>query len=37
MDDIYKSIDEYNPNNKRKILIVFENLNPIVRELFVRG
>ena len=23
MDDIYKSIEEYNPNKKRKILIVF--------------
>ena len=23
MDDIYKNIEEYNPNKKRKILIVF--------------
>ena len=23
MDDIYENIDEYNPNTKRKILIVF--------------
>ena len=26
MDDIYKSIREYNPNRKRKILIVFDDL-----------
>ena len=24
MDDIYKNIEEYNPNEKRKILIVFD-------------
>ena len=46
-DDIYKNIEEYNPNKKRKILIVFgdmitdmlsnKKLNPIVTELFVRG
>ena len=40
MDDIYKSIEEYNPNKKRKILIVFDDmiddmlnnkkLNPVV-------
>ena len=23
MDDLYKTIEEYNPNKKRKILIVF--------------
>ena len=23
MDDVYKDIDDYNPNRKRKILIVF--------------
>ena len=44
MDDIYKNIEEYNPNKKPKILIVFddmiadmlsnEKLNPIVTELF---
>ena len=43
MDDIYKNIEEYNQNKKRKILIVFddmitdmlsnEKLNPIVTEL----
>ena len=47
MDDIYKNIEEYNPNKKRKILFVFDNmiadmlsnkkLNPIVTELFIRG
>ena len=47
MDDIYKNIEEYNPNKERKILIVFDNmiadmrsnkkLNPIVTELFIRG
>ena len=47
MDDIYKNIEEYNPNKKIKILIVFHNmivdmpsnkkLNAIVTELFIRG
>ena len=47
MYDIYKNIAEYNPNKKRKILIVFDDmiadmisnkkLNPIVTELFIRG
>ena len=47
MDDIYKTIEEYNPDKKRKILIVFDDiivdrlsnkkLNPIVTELFIRG
>ena len=26
MDDIYKNIEECNPNEKRKILIVFDNM-----------
>ena len=26
MDGIYKSIEEYNPNKKRKILIVFNDM-----------
>ena len=26
MDDIYKNIDEYNPNKKRKALIVFDDM-----------
>ena len=47
VDDMYKNIEEYNPNNKRKILIVFDDmiadmlsnkkLNPKVTELFIRG
>ena len=47
MDDIYKNIKEHNPNKKRKILIVFNDmiadilsnkkLNPVVTELFIRG
>ena len=46
MDNIYKNIEEYNPNKKRKILIVFHDmivdllgkkkLDPIVTELFIR-
>ena len=26
MDDIYKNIEEYNPNKKHKTLIVFDDL-----------
>ena len=47
MQDVYKSIEDYNPTKKRKILIVFDDmiadminnnkLNPIVTELFIRG
>ena len=40
MDDISKTIDEYNLNKKRKILIDMLNnkkLNKIVTELFIRG
>ena len=45
MDDIYKNIEEYNPNKKRKILVVFDNLiadmlsnkYPVLTELFIRG
>ena len=47
MDDIYKNIEDCNPNQKRKILIVFDDmvadvlsnkkLNPIETELFIRG
>ena len=46
MDNIYKNIEEYNPNKKGKILIVFDDMianmlsnkkpNPIVTELFIR-
>ena len=27
MDDIYKNIEEYNLNKKRKILIIFDDIN----------
>ena len=47
MYDINKNIEEYNPNKKRKILIVFfdmiadmrsnKKLYPVVTELFIRG
>ena len=49
MGDIYKNIEEYNPNKNRKTLIVFDDMiadmlrfsnkkhNPIVTELFIRG
>ena len=46
MDDIYNNIEEYNPNKKCKILIVFDDmiadmlsnkkLNPVVTKLFIR-
>ena len=44
---VYKNIEGYNPGEKRKILIVFDDmiadmiknkkLNPVVTELFIRG
>ena len=44
---IYKDIEEYSPNKKRKMLIVFDDmiadmfsnkkLNPVETELFIRG
>ena len=47
LDDIYQNIEEYNPNKKLKILIVFDDmiadtfsnkkLNQIVTELIIRG
>ena len=46
MDEIYKTIDDYNPNKKQKILIAFGDMvsdmlsnkkpNPIVTELFIK-
>ena len=43
---VYKNIEDYHPNKKQKILIVFDNmianmlnskkLNPIVTKLFIR-
>ena len=47
MQDVYKNVEDYNPIEKHKLLIVFydmiadmisnNNLNPIVTELFIRG
>ena len=47
MQDVYKNIEEYNPDQENKSLIVFDymianminnkKLNPIVTELFLRG
>ena len=47
MRDVYKNIDEYNPDKENKILIVFDDmiadmirnkkLDSIVTELFIRG
>ena len=47
MQDVYKNIEGYNPEKKRNVLIVFDDmiadmiknkrLNPIVTELFIRG
>ena len=46
MDDVYKNIEEYNPNKKQEILIIFDDmttdmfndkkLSPIVIELLIR-
>ena len=46
MDDVYKNINDYNPNRRRKILIVFHNMSAdimtnkkfqaILKELFIR-
>ena len=47
MYNIYKKVEEYNPNKKRTILVVLDDVitdmlsnkkpNPIVTELFFRG
>ena len=47
MHDVYKNIDDYNPDKENKVLIVFDDmiadminnkkLNSIVTELFIRG
>ena len=47
MQDVYRNIEHYNPEKKRKIIIVFNDmiadminnkkLNPIVTQLFIRG
>ena len=46
MDNIYKNIEEYNQNKKRKLLFVFDDMiadvlnnerfNSVVTELFIR-
>ena len=45
MDDIYENINDYNPNKKRKILIVFDDMiadmtnkkfQTLIKELFIR-
>ena len=48
MLDVYKNIEDYNPDKKGKVLIVFDDMiadminnkkkiNPTVTELFIRG
>ena len=46
MHDVYKNIDDYNPDKENQTLIVFDmiadmihnkKLNSIVTELFIRG
>ena len=47
MHDVYKNVDEYNPDKEKKILILFDDmiaditknkkLDSIVTELFIRG
>ena len=46
MNDVYENIDDYNPNRKRKILIIFDDMiadimtnkkfQSIIKELFIR-
>ena len=46
MDNVHENIDEYNPNRKRKILIVFDDIiadivtnkkfQTIIEKLFIR-
>ena len=46
MDDVYWNIDDYNPNRKRKVLIIFydmiadimsnKNFQAIIKESFIR-
>ena len=46
MQDVYKNIEDYSPNKKRKVLVFddmisdminIKRLNPVVTELFIRG
>ena len=46
MDDVYENINDYNPNRRRKIVIVFDDMiadimtnkkfQAILKELFIR-
>ena len=46
MDDVYETIDDYNPSRKRKILVVFDDMiadimtnkkfQAIIKKLFIR-
>ena len=46
MDDVYENIDDYNPNRKRKVLIVFDDMiadimtnkkiQVIIKKIFIR-
>ena len=46
MGDVYENIDDYNPNRKRKILIIFDDMiadimsnkkfQAIIKELFIK-
>ena len=46
MDDVYDNIDHYNPNRKRKVLIIFDDMiadimtnkkfQSVIKELFIR-
>ena len=46
MDDVYENIHDYNPNRRRKILIVFDemitdimtnkNFQAIIKKIFIR-
>ena len=46
MDDIYKNIEEYNPNKQRKKVIIFDDMltdmlsnktvKPVVTKLFIK-
>ena len=47
MNDVYENIDNYNPNRKRKTLIVFDDIiadimtnkkfQSIIKKLFIKG
>ena len=47
IDNVYETLEDYNPTKKRRVLIVFDDmiadmksnkkLSPIVTELFLRG